>query len=123
MNQLVEKLFKNCVYGNFIELGTNINNITLILEQEYKKLLGGQGKRTDVKGNKRFNVSMEIANKTGVGLSKLKQIKSIGNYEPTLIDKIDSGEISVSKAYKFVQDKYISRMRKSPDEKLKIKLK
>tara|TARA_A100001015_G_scaffold317947_1_gene436305 strand:- start:39 stop:1814 length:1776 start_codon:yes stop_codon:yes gene_type:complete len=102
---------------------SDILNESRILEQEYRKQLGGQGKRTDVKGQKRFNVSIEIANKTGVGLSKLKQIKSIGNYEPKLIDKIDSGEMSVSKAYKYVQDKYISRNRKSPDEKLKIKLK
>lgn len=101
---------------------SDILNESRILEQEYKKQLGGRGKRTDLKGGKRFNVSIEIANKTGVGLSRLKQIKSIGNYEPELIDKIDSGDISVSQAYKLVQKKYISRNRKSPDEVLKVKL-
>jgi len=101
---------------------SDILNESRILEQEYKKQLGGRGKRTDLQGGKRFNVSIEIANKTGVGLSRLKQIKSIGNYEPELIDKIDSGEMSVSQAYKQVQKKYISRNRKSPDEVLKVKL-
>ncbi len=104
---------------------TDIQNEFRILEQEYRKELGGQGKRTDLKGEKRFNIYVEIANKTGVGLSKLKQIQSIHNYEPELLEKIDSGELSVSGAYKIVQEKYINKLKKdkNQDDLQKSKLK
>jgi hypothetical protein len=102
----------------------DIYNEFQILEQEYKKTLGGQGRRNDLKGDKRHNIYMEFVNKTGVGLSKLKQIKSIGNYEPTLLEKVSNNELSVPQAYKIVQEKYIhNRKRQSDDEKLKTKLK
>ena len=102
---------------------TDIQNEFRILEQEYRKELGGQGKRNDLQGDKRFNIYVEIANKTGVGLSKLKQIQSIHNYEPKLLEKIDSGEHSVSSAYKIVQEKYITKKEKDQDEIQKSKLK
>jgi ParB-like chromosome segregation protein Spo0J len=104
---------------------TDIQNEFRILEQEYRKELGGQGKRTDLKGEKRFNIYVEIANKTGVGLSKLKQIQSIHNYEPELLEKIDSGEHSVASAYKIVQEKYINKIKKdrNKDDIQKSKLK
>ena len=95
---------------------TDIQNEFRILEQEYRKQLGGQGKRTDLKGEKRFNIYVEIANKTGVGLSKLKQIQSIHNYEPKLLELIDSGEHSVASAYKIVQEKYINKLKKDKDK-------
>ena len=95
---------------------TDIQNEFRILEQEYRKELGGQGKRTDLKGEKRFNIYVEIANKTGVGLSKLKQIQSIHNYEPKLLELIDSGEHSVASAYKIVQEKYINKLKKDKDK-------
>ncbi len=102
---------------------TDIQNEFRILEQEYRKELGGRGKRNDKQGDKRFNVYVEIANKTGVGLSKLKQIQSIHNYEPMLLEKIDSGELSVSKAYKQVQEKYITKKEIDKDDVQKSKLK
>ena len=102
---------------------TDIQNEFRILEQEYRKDLGGRGKRNDKQGDKRFNVYVEIANKTGVGLSKLKQIQSIHNYEPMLLEKIDSGELSVSKAYKQVQEKYITKKEIDKDDVQKSKLK
>ena len=106
-----------------IKSATDIQNEFRILEQEYRKDLGGRGKRNDKQGDKRFNVYVEIANKVGVGLSKLKQIQSIHNYEPKLLEKIDSGELSVSKAYKIVQDKYISKKEIDKDDVQKSKLK
>ena len=66
---------------------------------------------------------MEFVNKTGVGLSKLKQIKSIGNYEPTLLEKVSNNELSVPQAYKIVQEKYITKKEKDQDEIQKSKLK
>ena len=41
-----------------------------------------------------------------MGLSKLKQIKTISNYEPELIHKIDKKEISVNQAYNIVKEKH-----------------
>ena len=102
---------------------TDIQNEFRILEQEYRKDLGGRGKRNDKQGDKRFDVYVEIANKTGVGLSKLKQIQSIHNYEPKLLEKIDSGELSVSSAYKIIQEKYISKKEIDKDDVQKSKLK
>ena len=102
---------------------TDIQNEFRILEQEYKKDLGGRGKRNDLQGDKRFNIYVEIANKTGVGLSKLKQIQSIHNYEPKLLEQIDSGEHSVSSAYKIVQEKYITKKEIDKDDIQKSKLK
>ena len=102
----------------------DIYNEFQILETEYKKSLGGQGRRNDLKGDKRHNIYMEFVSKTGVGLSKLKQIKSIGNYEPKLLDKVEDGELSVQGAYKIVQEKYITnRKRQTNEEKVKTQLK
>jgi len=101
----------------------DVFNEFTILEKEYKKSLGGQGKRNDLKGDKRHNIYMEMVNKTGVGLSKLKMIKSIGNYEPKLLEDISNDKISVPKAYKIVQDKYIkNRKRGNKTEQVKSKL-
>lgn len=87
---------------------SDIHNEYRLLEKEYKKRLGNQGTRTDLKkNNNQFNTMVEISKTIGVGTSKLKQIKSIYNYEPKLLDKINRGETSVNKAYKFVQDKYM----------------
>ena len=96
---------------------SDILNECRVMEAELKKQFGGQtkGKRNDLNGKGRFVVVQEIANKLGVGYSQLKQIKTINNYEPELITKIDNGEISVSKAYKLVQKKYLSHItRKQP---------
>ena len=71
-------------------------------------MLGSSGTRSDLKKDKKkFNKYVDISKTIGVGTSKLKQIKSIYNYEPELITQIDKGEISVHKAYKIVQKKYM----------------
>ena len=89
---------------------TDINNEFRILEKEYKKRLGSQGSRIDLeKGKKQFRSVVEASKTIGVGTSKLKQIKSIYNYEPDLLTKIDKGEISVYKAYMYVQKTYMKK--------------
>ena len=88
---------------------SDINNEFRLLEKEYKKRLGSQGTRSDLKnGQNQFNTMVEVSKTIGVGTSKLKQIKSIYNYEPSLLQKIDKGKISVHQAYKLVQKKYMN---------------
>ena len=89
---------------------TDIHNEFRILEKEYKKRLGSQGSRVDLEKNKKeFRTVVEASKTIGVGTSKLKQIKSIYNYEPDLLSKIDKGEISVYKAYLHVQKTYMNK--------------
>ena len=67
---------------------------------------------------------MELSQRLGVGTSKLKQLLSISNYEPTLIAQIDSGDISVSAAYEIVRTKHIkSNSKKPPSEQFTYGLK
>ena len=101
---------------------SDIINETRLLEQELKKTLGGQGSRSDLKGKTRFNTILEISNTTGVSTTKLKQLKSIYNYEPELLQKIENKELSVNSAYKIVQDKYMKKVDskvKNPYDKFK----
>ena len=78
---------------------SDIHNEFRILEKEYKKMLGSSGTRSDLKKDKKkFNKYVDISKTIGVGTSKLKQIKSIYNYEPELITQIDKGEISVHRS-------------------------
>ena len=82
------------------------------LEREVKEYVGSgrnARKRTGKKKGKRLRTAHELAQKLGLGTTKLKQILSISNYEPKLIDKIDRGELSVSKAYELVRTKYIQK--------------
>ena len=93
----------------------DILNEARILETELKKQLGGQGSRSDLKGNGRFSTVREISDKLGIGTSKLKQLNSIYNYEPELISSIDKGELSVNKAYEIVREKYFNTKKKVKD--------
>ena len=89
---------------------SDINNEFRTLEKEYKKRLGSQGTRTDLnEEKKRFRTVVEASKTIGIGTSKLKQIKSIYNYEPDMLKKIDSGEITVNKAYQHVQKTYMNK--------------
>ena len=63
---------------------TDIQNEFRILEQEYKKDLGGRRKRNDLQGDKRFNIYVEIANKTG-RIIQVKTNTKYYNYEPKLL--------------------------------------
>ena len=94
----------------------DINNEYRILEKEYKKRLGGIGTRTDlIEGQNKFNTMVDISKSIGVGTSKLKQIKSIYNYQPDLLPKIDKGEMSVNQAYQIVQKKYMNTTKDKSD--------
>ena len=64
-------------------------SLSKYLEIELKAKLGGRGKRNDLVGKNRYVVVEELAKKLGFGLSKLKQLKSINSYEPSLLNEID----------------------------------
>jgi hypothetical protein len=94
----------------------DILNESKWLEKEYKKTIG-QGKRNDIHNEKKKHKTIvEIANKIGIGATKLKQIKSINNYEPELLNDIDSGKLSINKAYDLVREKYISNGEQKSDK-------
>ena len=89
-----------------------LNERPRFLEREVKEYVGSgrnARKRTGKKKGKRLRTAHELTQKLGLGTTKLKQILSISNYEPKLIDKIDRGELSVSKAYELVRTKYIQK--------------
>ncbi|SVC81150.1 uncharacterized protein METZ01_LOCUS334004, partial [marine metagenome] len=83
-----------------------INNEIQILDAEYKKEIS---RGRPLKGEiRKLNVSSmeKVAKSLGVSLTKAKKIKSVGRYEPQLLQKIDMGIISLQKAYNYVQTKY-----------------
>jgi hypothetical protein len=77
-----------------------------ILKEEYSKM-GGQGKRNDLNGKGKNWTIINVSNQLGVSTTKLKQLKSIQHYEPSLLTEIDMGKISVGKAYQQIRKKYI----------------
>jgi len=98
---------------------SDINNAFRILQKEYKKRLGSSGTRTDLqKGKKQFDSVVKASKTIGIGTSKLKQIRSIYNYEPDLLTEIDKGNISVHQAYKNIQEKYMKDVKKGDDKDL-----
>ena len=99
---------------------SDILNEARCLESQLKDVVGrgrnASNQRSGKKKGERVTMVMELSQRLGVGTSKLKQLLSISNYEPSLIDKIDSGEMSVSAAYELVRTKHIkSKNTKSPD--------
>jgi len=77
-----------------------------ILKEEYSKN-NGQGMRNDLNGNGKNWTIVNVSNHIGCSLTKLKKLKSIQHYAPSLLDDIDCGKISVGKAYQIVRTKYI----------------
>jgi hypothetical protein len=96
---------------------SDILNEARYLEGELKSYVGrGRGASKNRQGKKkgqRITTVLEVANRLGVKESQLKQLKSISNYEPSLIEKIDAGELSINGAYEIVRRKHISKKRKS----------
>lgn len=90
----------------------DILNESRMLEQRYKKKIG-QGKRTDISSKGKMSTIVEVSKSVGIGTTKLKQIKSISNYEPELLPKIDRGELSVQGAYDIVREKHMKTKQKS----------
>ena len=82
-----------------------------ILEEEIKRDIGKTKRdKKDIRTEKdRYRILGKVADKLGVGLTQMKQLKSIQNYEPNYIERIDKGELSVSGAYKLVQQKHIKK--------------
>jgi len=96
---------------------SDILNEARYLEGELKSYVGrGRGASSNRQGKKkgqRITTVLEVANRLGVKESQLKQLKSISNYEPSLIEKIDDGELTINGAYEIVRRNHISKKRKS----------
>jgi hypothetical protein len=76
-----------------------------LLKKEYQKY-NGQGKRNDLNGvGKNWSI-VNVSNQIGVSLTNLKRLKSIQHYNPSLLDDIDLGKISIGKAYQLVKSKH-----------------
>lgn len=92
---------------------TDILNESRYLEKELKDYVGRGRNATkrslSKKRDTRTTTILEMSKRLEIGATQLKQLYSIKNYEPELIKDIDEGKISVSKAYKSVQEKYISK--------------
>jgi hypothetical protein len=90
------------------------------LEIELRKTVGrgrnASASRGGKKQGKRLTTVREVADRLGVGTTQLKQLQSISNYEPKLIEKIDAKQISVSAAYRQVQETHISKQTKYKKE-------
>ena len=92
---------------------SDILNEARFLEKELRDVVG-RGKfasrgRKDKNQGKRLRMVTELSQRLGVGATRLKQLLSISNYEPELIEKIDRGELSVSAAYQMVQTNHIRK--------------
>ena len=61
-----------------------------------------------------------MTNRLGIGLSKMKQLKSINHYEPQLLKKIDSGELSFLKIFD-IRSKYMKPKTITDDKKWKVR--
>ena len=87
----------------------DILNESRYLEKELKKEIGRGRTATKERSGKKMKTIIEVSKKLGLSTTQLKKIKSISNYEPTLINEIDNGELSVNKAYQIVREKYINK--------------
>jgi ParB family transcriptional regulator, chromosome partitioning protein len=83
-----------------------INREIQVLDFEYKKEIPRGRPLKDEIRNLKVSSMEKVARSLGVSLTKAKKIKSIGRYEPQLLQKIDMGIISLQKAYNYVQTKY-----------------
>ena len=88
---------------------SDILNESRYLEKELKREIGRGRNATAHRNGKRMSAVIEVSKKLGLSTTQLKKIKSISNYDPSLIEKIDREEISVAKAYEEVREKYIHR--------------
>ena len=86
----------------------DILNESRILERELKKEIGRGRNAREQRSGKKMQTIIEVSKKLGLAPTQLKKIKSIANYEPSLISAIDNDEMSVNKAYEIVRTKYIN---------------
>jgi len=88
------------------------------LEKELRSKIGRGRSANKNRDGKKVSLDLELSKATGMGLTKLKQLRSIENYEPQLIDDIDKGKISTAKAYAKVRSKFLQK--KQPKSKDKF---
>ena len=87
------------------------------LEKELKKRIGSGRYATKNRGGQKLHMDLELARNLNVGVTKLKQLRSIENYQPQLIEDIAEKKISVSAAYKKVQTQFINKSNEKPKNK------
>jgi len=85
---------------------TDILNESRYLEKELRKDIG-QGSQSIKRNGRRMVTVIEVSKKLGVSTTQLKKIKSISNYDPDILSRVDSGELSISQGYDLVRKKYI----------------
>jgi hypothetical protein len=100
----------------------DILNESRYLEKELKKEIGRGRSATKQRNGKKMETIIEVSQKLGLSTTQLKKIKSIANYEPTLISAIDNGDMSVHKAYDIVREKYINTTSSDDKEQFSKKL-
>ncbi len=83
-----------------------------ILEKELRKKIGrGRYASKNREGRhqgERITMVVQLSKKLGVGTSRLKQLFSISNYKPELIEEIDKGRLSVSAAYAQIKEEFFN---------------
>jgi ParB-like chromosome segregation protein Spo0J len=89
------------------KLPTEILKESEVLKSEYSKIVKrGRPQKNENKKGKNWTI-LNVSSTLGVSTTQLKKLISIKKYEPTLLDKIDLGVISVGKAYAIVRNKHI----------------
>jgi len=87
----------------------DILNESRHLEKELKKEIGRGRTATKERSGKKMLTIIEVSNKLGLSTTQLKKIKSISNYDASLIEQIDNGKLSVHQAYEIVREKYMTK--------------
>jgi hypothetical protein len=92
------------------------------LEKELKKRIGRGRNAAKERGGEKLKLDLELAKRLNVGTTKLKQLRSIENYQPQLLDEIDKGKISVSKAYQSVRSQFVTKPVTKPKNRFPTEL-
>lgn len=86
---------------------SDILNESRFLEKELRNDIG-RGSQSVIRNGKRMSTIIEVSKKLGVSATNLKKIKSIANYSPDILKKVDVGELSISQGYEIVRKRYIT---------------
>ena len=90
-----------------VKTQSEIVNEAELLKTEYsKQIKKGRPLKGEVRDGKNWSI-VNVSEKLGVSTTKLKKLLSIKNYDPSLLEKVDQGIISVERAYQEVRLKYI----------------
>ena len=90
-----------------VKTESEIVNEAELLKTEYsKQIKKGRPLKGEVRDGKNWSI-VNVSEKLGVSTTKLKKLLSIKNYDPSLLEKVDQGIISVERAYQEVRTKYI----------------